>query len=827
MLCLLALAEMDAVGLACDVAHLLASIIRRVRRVGKFIFAKTQTQFAGVASEVLELDPMALDPATMNMRSLCKTELAFISNTGTFMKRQASGSLLWSMLAIMARLLYAETQSIEGLNSVVKLLGRRAPNISLELLSSRLTIKRLLGQADGKTGCRKRWRDVKALAEREVMQLSDFSTSCLPVLADAERWAPSGTLPFPLTADCEAGAADAQHVLQDNHNDNDKAKPRTGAIRDLLERGFLPHMSKVRADAVTWAKSYNLGWKWCTGLGKRATSKTKQAHGSSGFGVMILQTANVQEACYYLVVDKFSHSVAFSRLKVLSMRVSDSDDDDLQDCVRWEHDRSSFADSLESSLLFLKYYEICQAGSEVLVQACFLTPAMCTELFREPGFMPVEKIHAHAATMFVLNKERMKGTAAKSKKRKRCPPPRDTDVEVEEAGGKHLPAPHHDAEAAEGDGEDDNDGNADADNIYFQHAELFDTSGSDDNPEEADEENDASGMQARELQRCMQALSASSSKPTVKEVRQTAQQLVDAPGCMATEPELEEEALLLLLRQRNEASSSSNAQPGSRSKSKSGRARSRLAGVGDIAGSSAAAEADSSSGSESDDDPGAGSCLDPEVAAALDSIASEASVGAQQCFACLQSWACASLRRLKSFMEVEISQEGKRLGQNKSISMVLLRSQKVNGCTCARCRWCSESNADIDEVIYVSWLNNSASHGVIGMKARQCNLDLNNRVLYSVADTRYGRTGVASGVGQPEILCDDAHASVLVRWVGAAMKKIRKTSNDRDQVSEACVDVREFCEMMVARLSGTLANGEDSAHTVVAVVDVAWCLARA
>ena len=142
---------------------------------------------AGVAEEVLQLT--SCDHATAAIRSLCRSELIALSRSGVFdRKRESGGSLLWAILTMIARHFYVETQSVEGLNSIVKLIGRRCPNISLELLSSRLTIKHSIGQADGATGCGKKWSKVKAVAERKVLQLTDQATTSLQVLCDEKRW---------------------------------------------------------------------------------------------------------------------------------------------------------------------------------------------------------------------------------------------------------------------------------------------------------------------------------------------------------------------------------------------------------------------------------------------------------------------------------------------------------------------------------------------------------------------------------------------------------------------------------------------------------------
>ena len=78
---------------------------------------------------------------------------------------------------------------------------------------------------------------------------------------------------------------------------------------------------------------------------------------------------------------------------------------------------------------------------------------------------------------------------------------------------------------------------------------------------------------------------------------------------------------------------------------------------------------------------------------------------------------------------------------------------------------------------------------MFGRRARHVNLDENAKVLYCTADTHYARTGIAGVLSHPEIMCDEAHADILIPYVGPAMKKVKKTSADRDQVPECCLTV--------------------------------------
>ena len=175
---------------------------------------------------------------------------------------------------MLARFMYVETQSVEGLNSIIRLQSKRSPNITLELLSSRLTIKRLIGQADGQTGCRKRWSTVKDLAATEVDSLCDQATPCLQVLACQTRWAPADTIPIEVGKEHNLGAGLAPQ-----------------AIQQILETNIC-ELAGGYDFGIEWAKSYNLGWKWVTGggSGKKKTKgkMLKQYHSVDSIGMIIL-----------------------------------------------------------------------------------------------------------------------------------------------------------------------------------------------------------------------------------------------------------------------------------------------------------------------------------------------------------------------------------------------------------------------------------------------------------------------------------------------------------------------------------------------------------
>ncbi len=93
-----------------------------------------------VAGEML--DPGMLEHLDTNAKkivTLFRHELEHVKDTGCCPKQ------LWFQIYNLSKTYSPRTDTVEGVNSFVKLQGTKSPNISLELLSSRLTIKRKIG----------------------------------------------------------------------------------------------------------------------------------------------------------------------------------------------------------------------------------------------------------------------------------------------------------------------------------------------------------------------------------------------------------------------------------------------------------------------------------------------------------------------------------------------------------------------------------------------------------------------------------------------------------------------------------------------------------
>lgn len=154
--------------------------------------AVSHVSAAGVANEVLSIDDALLEDNTRKVKHLFAEEMTECVQHGTCARR------LWLLLASWRRHAIGHTKAIEGTNSMIKQVGTRCPNISLELLSSRIVLKKALavGNREGA-----RWSTMRnqALGVLKQCLASECEMRC--VLDDTARWTPplaaEPSLPLP------------------------------------------------------------------------------------------------------------------------------------------------------------------------------------------------------------------------------------------------------------------------------------------------------------------------------------------------------------------------------------------------------------------------------------------------------------------------------------------------------------------------------------------------------------------------------------------------------------------------------------------------------
>ena len=135
------------------------------------------------------------------LKCLCYSELEFIAREGRFNFRATSaGSKLYAILRAMSAVFLGDTQLVESINSIIRLISSRCPRIDLPTLSSRLIVKKscALARATGEgvdddSAC-KRWSAVKRRAGPVLQDLLGSGENYKPVLDTPNRFTPTSVV---------------------------------------------------------------------------------------------------------------------------------------------------------------------------------------------------------------------------------------------------------------------------------------------------------------------------------------------------------------------------------------------------------------------------------------------------------------------------------------------------------------------------------------------------------------------------------------------------------------------------------------------------------
>ena len=107
------------------------------------LFRKDKTK--GIAEELLSSIPGEMEANARKLTMLCRDELQYSATTGKIhLQATSQGSQLLAIVSTMATMLTGETQLVESMNSIIRLIGNRCPSIDLATMSARLTIKKAL-----------------------------------------------------------------------------------------------------------------------------------------------------------------------------------------------------------------------------------------------------------------------------------------------------------------------------------------------------------------------------------------------------------------------------------------------------------------------------------------------------------------------------------------------------------------------------------------------------------------------------------------------------------------------------------------------------------
>ena len=165
------------------------------------------------------------------------------------------------------------------------------------------------------------------------------------------------------------------------------------------------------------------------------------------------------------------------------------------------------------------------------------------------------------------------------------------------------------------------------------------------------------------------------SRPSLETLTRVAEQVADA-GCTAPAAEMQEEALLLVVRQRHASKKASTT---------GGPVTEGVRDSTSVVSATADTEqeskeiADEAVTSDSDESTAAGRDADGQVDFDLDVDADAAATS--------RAWASGCLRTLRALRDVRAQQKDRVSGCGGSLSLVAMRSGKIAGCGCVRCKW--------------------------------------------------------------------------------------------------------------------------------------------
>ncbi|CAE7717143.1 unnamed protein product [Symbiodinium sp. CCMP2456] len=147
-----------------------------------------------IAQEILDSAPELLESNCRKLKFLYLSELRFVAKEGRFDQNASEqGSRLYAVISTMSELLKGDTQLVESINSIIRLISTRCPSIDLETLSARITVKKALtselpASGKGKGYANKRWSVVSSHAKPLLMELTLAGTAYRQTLDNVKRF---------------------------------------------------------------------------------------------------------------------------------------------------------------------------------------------------------------------------------------------------------------------------------------------------------------------------------------------------------------------------------------------------------------------------------------------------------------------------------------------------------------------------------------------------------------------------------------------------------------------------------------------------------------
>lgn len=130
-----------------------------------------------IAQEMLDTPLTELDVNTRKIRQMCYPDVVIAATQGT------NSLMLDTILRTIGQRLQPDVQDVEGINSLLKMMGKRSPNMSAALLSSRVAIKKSIGKTDRVS----RWTQVKGTAGQVIQAATSAASLAQEMVKDSSH----------------------------------------------------------------------------------------------------------------------------------------------------------------------------------------------------------------------------------------------------------------------------------------------------------------------------------------------------------------------------------------------------------------------------------------------------------------------------------------------------------------------------------------------------------------------------------------------------------------------------------------------------------------
>ena len=190
----------------------------------------------GIAAELLATPDKDLEANARKIKHICKEDLEYIVQQGRFdLGATRYGNILWTILNSLADVWANDTELVESINSIIRLIGTRSPRIELSSMSARIMIKKtVLPLQPQKKAAAKKWSIVRSFAQPLLQEMIQSGNGFKQVLAETYRF----------TTVAGVSLAALHEALADENQNH----------RSPCQSGFSP-------EALQWAHQFAIKWK--------------------------------------------------------------------------------------------------------------------------------------------------------------------------------------------------------------------------------------------------------------------------------------------------------------------------------------------------------------------------------------------------------------------------------------------------------------------------------------------------------------------------------------------------------------------------------------